>query len=276
MSRRREELEVRENFERIYRLTQSKVWRDIERTVCGCDYGGTSWTTRAQAERMGQLLNLRRDKHLLEIGAGSGWPALYLAGTSGCRATLIDVPLEGLRVAANRAAADGQISVVSITQADCIALPFAAERFDAISHSDVLCCLEAKLLALNESRRVIRSDGRMAFTVIHIARDASAAGKKQAREGGPTFVDAPDSYPEMLRQSGWEIAQYSDLTADYGKTAQRVLHEQEARSDQLGPLLGAHQFDEMLAKHRKTITAIDEGVLQRSRWVAVPARRFRP
>lgn len=266
------EREVRENFENAYRIAQSDAWLEVERRVCGCDYGGTSWTTRLQADHLGQLLNLGPGTHLLEIGAGSGWPALYLAALTGCDATLTDVPLEGLRVAGRRSQADGLSGRISIAQASGVALPFEAGRFDSISHSDVLCCLEAKLSVLKESRRVIRPGGSMVFTVIHTPSGVSADDSKRAAEAGPTFVNATQSYPDMLRRSGWGVTHHADLTADYEETVRKLLSEQQARSDGLSGLLGADEFNEMLAKHRATIAAIGEGLLQRSLFAAVPVR----
>ncbi len=87
-----------ERFAQEYRLGQAEVARAIERRVCGCDYGGTSWTTREEARRLGELLDLAPGRRLLEVGAGSGWPGLYLAATTGCEVTLADLPFEGLSV----------------------------------------------------------------------------------------------------------------------------------------------------------------------------------
>ena len=33
--------------------------RDLERSICGCDYGSTGNTTRQEAERIAELLELR-------------------------------------------------------------------------------------------------------------------------------------------------------------------------------------------------------------------------
>jgi hypothetical protein len=90
----------RDRFDELYVRAQSPVILSIERSVCGCDYGGTSWTTRDEAERLGALLGLRPGLRLLDLGAGSGWPALYLARMSGCDIALVDLPLSGLRIAA--------------------------------------------------------------------------------------------------------------------------------------------------------------------------------
>ncbi|MCH9000317.1 MAG: hypothetical protein IID48_18925, partial [Proteobacteria bacterium] len=59
-----------ERFANEYRLGRAEVVRAIERRVCGCDYGGTSWTTRDEALRLGGLLGLAPGRRLLEVGAG--------------------------------------------------------------------------------------------------------------------------------------------------------------------------------------------------------------
>ena len=66
-----------------YEVSSLPAMREVERTVLGCDYGGTSWTTSNQATQIIELLELKPGLHLLDIGAGSGWPGLYLADAGG-------------------------------------------------------------------------------------------------------------------------------------------------------------------------------------------------
>ena len=68
-----------DDFEVIYRQGQLPVMQAIERSICGCSYGATSWATRDEADLIVAELGLSAGLPLLEIGAGSGWPALYLA-----------------------------------------------------------------------------------------------------------------------------------------------------------------------------------------------------
>src|SRR5207245_449434 len=124
------------------------------RCVLGCDYGGTSWTTRREAERIGQMLQLRPGMRLLDVGAGAGWPGLFLAQQHGCEAILTDLPLSGLRIALERATCDSLRERCSAVAADGASLPFVAASFDAVTHSDVLCCMPEKLSLLQECRRV--------------------------------------------------------------------------------------------------------------------------
>ncbi len=266
-----DEPDLTAQFADLYRRAQTAPMLSIERAVCGCDYGASSWTTRDEAARVGELLELRPGRSLLEVGAGSGWPGLYLARETGCDVTLVDLPLEGLRIAADRAAADRLTGACRIAVADGGALPFVAGRFDAVSHSDVLCCLDDKLAVLDACRQVVRRDGRMAFTVISIASGLAAADHARAVESGPPFVQTPLAYPTMLRRTGWALLDRIDLTAEYEATHHRLLEEEEARADQLTELLGAAALAERLAGRRATIGVIAAGLLCRELFVATPA-----
>jgi ubiquinone/menaquinone biosynthesis C-methylase UbiE len=161
----------REAFDSEYRQGSLPAMQAIERAVCGCAYGSTAWTTRDEAERIAAALELRPRVALLEIGAGSGWPALYLARETGCEAVLTDLPLEGLGIARERAVRDGVASRCWVACADGSHLPFGDESFDAINHSDLLCYLVEKRRLLFECLRVVRRGGRMAFSrVCHCER----------------------------------------------------------------------------------------------------------
>ena len=257
-----------ERFAQEYRLGQAEVLRAIERRVCGCDYGGTSWTTREEARRLGELLGLAPGTRLLEVGAGSGWPGLYLATTTGCDVVLADLPLEGLRIAAARAAADGLADTCRAAVADGAALPFETGCFDAILHSDVLCCLEAKLPVLKECRRVIGPGGTMVFTVIFISHGLASADYARAADCGPPVIETAVGYPEMLGEAGWEIATRADLTADFQASLRHLIDQEEAHGEELRRLLGNADFADKLARRRRTLAAIEQGLIRREMFAA--------
>jgi ubiquinone/menaquinone biosynthesis C-methylase UbiE len=103
------------------------------------------------------LTGVRADQSLLDIGAGAGWPALYVARETGCHATLVDIPMNALQQAMERAVEDQTSARVDAVAASGAALPFDDDSFDIVTHSDVLCCLPEKLEMLRECRRVLRS-----------------------------------------------------------------------------------------------------------------------
>ncbi len=268
MARSAEEKALSEDFSGQYRRAQLPVYLELERAVCGCDYGGTSWTTRAEADQMARLLGLGKGTKLLELGAGSGWPALYLAEQSGCDTTLADIPHDGLRIAADRVAAEPVTGEVSFAVADGAALPFQSAHFDAISHSDVLCCLEPKREVLNECRRVIRPGGNMAFSVISIAPDLSAADHARAVASGPPYVEAECGYPEMLAETRWHVSEQITASGDYEETGRRYIREVEARADEMIALLGEAEFDELIVRRNRNVDAVAEGIVRRDLFVA--------
>jgi len=258
-------------FSERYRHVGSDVIRRIEGAVFGCDYGATSWTDRNEAEAVAGILSLSPGKRLLEIGCGSGWPGLYLATYSGCEAVLTDLPMEGLRAAADRAEKDGLAGRCWPAMADGAALPFGGGGFDAIYHSDVLCCLEAKAQALRECRRVIAGAGRMVFSALTVAPDLSPGDSDRALSLGPPFLGSETDYPTMLRQTGWEPTNHADQTGKFFDAVRAMLAQEESHAKELTELLGEAAYAERLSSRRKRIEGLELGFIRREQFTVIPA-----
>jgi len=257
-------------FAASYEQSSLPAMRNVERSVLGCDYGGTSWTTSVQAAQIIELLMLRCGIHLLEIGAGSGWPGLYLAAASGCDVSLVDLPLNALTKALNRARSDGIGDRVSAVSASGAALPFRDASFGALSHSDVLCCLPEKQEMLQECRRVASDGATMLFSVIAITPGLAPAEHRKAVEAGPPFVAAPGDYADLLSQSGWQPVDHIDVTVEYRKSL-CALVKGFTESRELSAALGVDVVGEALARRRTQIEAIDAGWLKREAFLVAAA-----
>ena len=263
MLRSAAEEELRAQFGLSYQRNQSPVMQRIERAVCGCDYGGTSWATRLEVDDISKKLALRPGQQLMDLGAGSGWPGLYLAALSDCDVTLVDLPAEGLAIAAARARADRLPGVCSVAVADGRALPCGDKCFDAITHSDVLCCLPDKQAVLAECRRTVRDGGQMIFTVISVAPDLSEKDRARAIELGPPYVATETDYDEILRLTGWAAVERVDQTAQFLDSAKTFLNVDRANKVELAGLLGRQDYQRRLAKDANLIDAITKGLLCR-------------
>jgi SAM-dependent methyltransferase len=260
-----------DRFSTTYRrLTSSQTMLDIERAVCGCDYGCTSWTRRDEADTASGLLGLGPGVELLDIGSGSGWPGLYLAKESRCNIALTDLPLEGLAVAQRRAEKDGLGGRCTITQADAADLPFNSATFDAIFHSDVLCCLVEKQAVLESCRRVVRDTGRMVFSVILIAPGLGEADYAVAADGGPTFIETDMPYPEMLERAGWTITGHTDLTADYFESFLKMFELEQTNEDEMIRVHGPEGAKTIIGRRKATLIPIERGLLRRELFNVVP------
>lgn len=130
--------EVQQRFRDWYGR-EADVLTEIELEVIGADYGASGYTTRRQVDELARWLELGPGDCLLDIGAGRGWPGLYLASETDCSVVVTDLPYEGLLIARRRAHADGLDPRAQFAMASATDLPFPSESFDAIVHTDVLC-----------------------------------------------------------------------------------------------------------------------------------------
>jgi SAM-dependent methyltransferase len=135
----RQEKEANARFSQRYGEERGDVGRAIELAVIGGDWGANGYTTIAQADQLADMLELGARSLVLDIGAGRGWPGLYLAATTGCSVLMTDVPIEGLVSARARGQREGLDDRTWPVNASARDLPFPAETFDAVVHTDVLC-----------------------------------------------------------------------------------------------------------------------------------------
>jgi len=125
-----------EDFDLAVRRHRMPVERLVSKEVFGSNDPVYGYTTPEQALALAVRLELRPGMHLLDIGAGRGWPALYLAKLTGCDTVLSDVPSVGLREAMRSASREGIRS--TFVRATGSKLPFRPRSFDAVVHTDVL------------------------------------------------------------------------------------------------------------------------------------------
>ena len=128
-----------ERFKTGYATSGDAAFRAAEMESLGTDYQADGYTTRSQADQIGQDLALGPGRLLLDIGAGCGFPGLYLAKRHGCAVVSLDPVAEGVRVAQQRAISDGLSERSWSIQANAESIPLASRSIDAIVQADVLC-----------------------------------------------------------------------------------------------------------------------------------------
>ncbi|HUF54231.1 MAG TPA: class I SAM-dependent methyltransferase [Dehalococcoidia bacterium] len=138
MARLKKTDELLSRFSDRYSAAGSDAGRIIERSVIGANVGANGYLTVAQADRLIAELKLSSASALLDIGSGRGWPGVYLAEQTGCSVVLTDVPVAGMKAAAGRVREADLSHRVHPCLASATNLPFVADSFDAISHSDTL------------------------------------------------------------------------------------------------------------------------------------------
>ena len=127
-----------ESFVSFYDRQRPEADLRIEMEVHGAHTGVVGFTTVQQADTLAERLALRPEMRLLDVGAGRGWPGLYIAKRTGCEVVLSDLPFSALQMAMDRACREELEARCAVVMASGIALPFRPKVFDAIVHTDTL------------------------------------------------------------------------------------------------------------------------------------------
>ena len=174
-------------------------------------YGGLD-ATATLADRAGVTAASR----VLDVCAGLGGPARYLAHSRGCR--MVALELHGGRAAgaAELTRRVGLGARVQVVRADAMALPFADAGFDAALSQEAFLHVPDKARLLAECRRVLRPGGRLAFS------DWIATGRLTATErdllwrgiAAQALIDVP-AYGALLRAAGFRSVAAEDLSESW-------------------------------------------------------------
>jgi len=134
---------------------------DIARSLLGESFhpGGAKLT-----ERLGQLLNLTPRTRVLDVAAGTGMSAIFLATRFGCDVVGIDYSHRNIEQAEQDAKARGLSGKVSFEWGDAEQLPFPDASFDAIICECALCTFPNKQAAAGEFARVLRPGGQVGLS----------------------------------------------------------------------------------------------------------------
>jgi cyclopropane fatty-acyl-phospholipid synthase-like methyltransferase len=259
----RDEQWALENFTNRYLASIAGAAADVERQVIGAAWGVNGYTTRDQADALGDRLGLGPTSRLLDLGAGRGWPGLYLASRHSCAVVLTDLPHGGLAMALHTARERRLDARPSAVVASARRLPFRAGYFDAVVHADVLCCLAGKLAVLQATRRMLRPGGRTAFFTIYVPNELSPALRRWALSAAPRYGWSRAAHVQLMRSAGFVDIEEVDATNEYLDTLRGWYERSAEREDELVGLWGAELFVDRQRDRHNAMEAVEAGVQRR-------------
>jgi ubiquinone/menaquinone biosynthesis C-methylase UbiE len=167
-----------------------------------CPYGQRFWVEAPHPlitrERLRATLQPQAGERVLEIGPGTGYYSLDLAGwlAPGGELELFDLQQEFLDHTMKRVAERG-LTNVSATRGDATALPHGDDSVDAVVLTAVLGEIPDQDAALSEIARVLRPGGRLVVGELigdphytspsALRRRAEAAGLRLESRSGPAI-----------------------------------------------------------------------------------------
>ncbi|MBB5938705.1 SAM-dependent methyltransferase [Streptomyces zagrosensis] len=161
------------------------------------------------------------DANLLDIGCGTGGPALRLAQRSGARVTAVTVSRSQLDQCHERARAAGLGERVTFTRGNAMDLTYADATFDAAWSIDCFAHLSDRPAGLREARRVIRPGGHLLLTEFF---QRGTPGAKEVAAFSQLWASPPPTTFNTLlaevQDAGLEVLKVQNMTANMVLTSE--------------------------------------------------------
>jgi SAM-dependent methyltransferase len=232
-------------YDSAYANYAAGVYRQVRLETYGEDFGQTSWVTTEESRDIPQLLELRPDSMVLELGCGSGGYALHLAEKVNCRVLGLDINAAGVRNANQLAGAMNLSTRARFEHSDISrGLPSADDTFEAAFSNDVLCHLPDRLSVLREAFRVLKPGGRMLFSDALVIGGMISQEEIAARSSIGYYVFSPPGENERLIESaGFGLLRVLDTTENAARIAERWHQARENSKTELIALEGDGTFE---------------------------------
>ena len=207
-------------------------------------YGGL-----AAVDTLARHAGVTATSRVLDVCAGLGGPARFLASRRGCR--VVGIELNPGRAAGARRLTErvGLGRRVRIVRGDAGRLPFGSHAFDACLSQEALLHIDDKGAVLRECYHVLVPGGRIAFTD-WIAHPPLAEGERRRLTEwmAATTVQSLQSYQELLGRAGFHAIAAEDVSDEWRPLLRRRLQMYRAlRADtvaRVGEALYA-QYDQL-------------------------------
>jgi ubiquinone/menaquinone biosynthesis C-methylase UbiE len=202
--------------------------------------------TADELEQFIEWLSLPSDGHVLEVGCGSGGPAMHLARITGCRLTGIDAHEDGVATGTDLAKKTGLADRVRFQVADATArLPYDEGAFDGLICVDSMNHFLDRPAVLREWRRVLRNGRRAVFTDPVVVTGPVTKEDIALRSSvGPFLFVPPGGNDGLIEEAGFRIIHQEDCSESAARIAGRRRDARQAHRAEVVPLEGEERFDE--------------------------------
>jgi ubiquinone/menaquinone biosynthesis C-methylase UbiE len=159
------------------------------------------------------LAGLEPGWRVLDVGCGIGGPARLLAQRFGCQVSGIDLTPAYCHVATRLSQMVGLDEHTDFRVADALALPFAADRFDAVWTQHVSMNVADKAGFYGELARVLRPGGRLAiYDVAAGSGDDLRFPLPWAGSAATSFLAGTEAMRGQIEAAGLIIETWQDAT----------------------------------------------------------------
>jgi ubiquinone/menaquinone biosynthesis C-methylase UbiE len=166
----------------------------------------------AATAELATLAGITAETSVLDVGAGIGGPARFLAATYGCRVVGVDLSEPFVEAARYLTERTGLGEQVSFKVASALELPFDDGRFDAVLLQHVAMNIADRARLYREIRRALRPGGRFAtFDVVSISGEPHYP-VPWARTPATSSLLTAAATREAIEAAGFRVLAWQDDT----------------------------------------------------------------
>jgi sarcosine/dimethylglycine N-methyltransferase len=227
-------------------------------------YGGL-----AAVDALARLAGIGAGSRVLDVCAGLGGPARFLASRRGCHVMAVELNAGRAAGAARLTRLVRLHARVRVVRGDATALPFASARFDACVSQEALLHIEDKAAVLGEAYRVLAPGGRLAFTD-WVARPTLGDGERRRLHEwmAATTLQSLDGYRALLGAAGFRAVSVEDLADEWRAILRGRLQMFRAMREETIARLGEARYREYDQLHAFFVGLIEAGKLGGGRFGA--------
>lgn len=221
--------------------------------------------SRRTVKRMaGQIPWLAQDSRVLDVGAGYGGAARYLAGTCGCRVTALNLSEKENERNRSMNRERGLDQLIEVVDGSFEAIPAADASFDLVWSQDAILHSGQRDRVIGEVARVLAPDGEFIFTDPMQADDCPEGVLQPVLDRiHLDSLGSMDFYRQSAARHGLTELDIIDLTANLVTHYSRVREELDSMHDALND----HVSDAYLGRMRTGLGHwIDAGSQGYLRW----------
>lgn len=178
---------------------------------------------RRHDEEIGELLRLRPEMAVADIGCGIGGPLVNIARATGASITGINFNADQIRRGEDRVRRAGLSASGTFLYADYMDVPLEDGTFDALYSFEALCHAPNRRQAFAELHRLLKP-GAEAAVVDWCLTDAFDVGDPHHNEirariestNATPELPTTDEYVEIVRNAGFELIRAVDQQAEAG------------------------------------------------------------